>query len=76
MELLVTTKGQDGVSIKLDRENVEQVTEFKYLESKINAQGGMELEINNGITNATKLFYALNDVFIGEEEGSEPGHQN
>ena len=39
MKLLVITKGQDNVSIKLDRENVKQVTDFKYLGSKINCAG-------------------------------------
>lgn len=69
-ELLVIKKEHVNVNISMNNEVIKQVTDFKYLGSKISARGELEPEIESRVASATRLYYALNNSFIRKREVS------
>ena len=59
---------QHKINIKIDDENIEQVTEFKYLGVDIHCNGYQEIEINNRVDKAMKIFHAMGQSFINKKE--------
>lgn len=56
-----------AINIILNREQVEQVSKFKYLGVQIDREGKMEDEIQERIQSATNLFHGLSGPFLGNK---------
>ena len=64
-------KDNINVNISINGQQIEQVTNFKYLGVKIDRSGYEEMEIQERIQNTTKLFYMLKNTIIGKKEISK-----
>src|SRR5699024_3306636 len=59
------------INIKIDNVNIEQVNHFKYLGIQIEDNGGQDMEINNRIEKALKVYHLMNKNFINRKEISQ-----
>lgn len=56
------------LNMSIEGQMVEQVKEFKYLCATIQDTGGLEIEINQRIERAARLYHALNKALISIKE--------
>ena len=67
-KVMVVGNQKKNVNIEINGERIEQVDAFKYLGTTIQNEGDTANEIDERISSATKLFYALARPFIGRRE--------
>lgn len=61
---------EETIHIEIDKVQLEQVKSYKYLGVQIQSDGGQEAEINERISAAAKVYFALNRNFIGRKQVS------
>jgi hypothetical protein len=58
-------------TIRLVGQQLEQVESFKYLAAIISQDGRIDLEVNNRIATAGRLYHAISRGFTGKREVSK-----
>ena len=61
---IITLGGEESVEMEMEDIKLEQVMSFEYLGVQIQNNGKREAEINERISTATKIYYALNRSFL------------
>ena len=69
-KVMVIAHDDLSTQVHIDGHTVEQVNEFKYLGCVLDSKGKHEIEVNERINAAAKLYHALNKSFISKKEVS------
>lgn len=69
-KIMVSGKSDRKVNIELNGKAIEQVDNFKYLGVRLDSKGNHEIEINDRIDSAAKVYHSLRNSFLGKREVS------
>ena len=75
-KVMTIGESRQKLKIKVDEEELEQVNQYQYLGVMIEQTGKQEMEINERIDKAAKMYYALNKSIIGKKEVSRKTKMN
>ena len=67
-KVMMIGKEHKQLQITLRNEKLEQVDKFKYLGVTLQREGNMDEEINERISQATRLYHTLKETFISKKE--------
>ena len=70
-KVMVVANEEHKIEIKIRETSIEQVDKYCYWGVTIDKRGKFEHELNDRITKANNLYYAINQSFIGKREISE-----
>ena len=70
-KIMVTGRPTTSTNVVLNGEQIEEVDVFKYLGVKIHKEGNIDLEINERVENAAKVYHCLKRSFLDNRKVSK-----